>query len=321
MSVAVPPALEGLRLRLRADVPLATRTTLRIGGPARLLAEVDDVAALAGVLRWAARGGTPLLMLGKGSNLLVADEGWDGIAVVLAGKLLAVAVEGETLRAGGGASLAALSAAARDAGLSGLEGLSGIPSTFGGAVRINAGSYGSEVFDHLVEATLVTRGGKVRTVPAGAIAHGYRWTALVESGEVVAAGSLSLARRPREEIVARLAEVREKRRMALPVEPNAGSIFKNPPGDFAGRLLEACGLKGTREGGAEVSPRHANVIVNAGGATAADVRRLMARMQAAVRERFGISLEPEIVVLPARAPGAGPPRPGSSGTTGAGSGP
>ena len=321
MSVAVPPALEGLRLRLRADVPLAARTTLRIGGPARLLAEVYDVAALAGVLRWAARDGTPLLMLGKGSNLLVADEGWDGVAVVLAGELLSVAVEGETLRAGGGASLAALSAAARDAGLSGLEGLSGIPSTFGGAVRINAGSYGSEVFDHLVEATVVTRAGDVRTVPAGAITHGYRWTALVESGEVVAAASLSLVRSPRDEIVARLAEVREKRRNALPVEPNAGSIFKNPPGDFAGRLLEECGLKGTREGGAEVSTRHANVIVNAGGATAADVRRLMARMQASVRERFGIALEPEIVVLPARASGGGPTQAGSSGTTGAGSGP
>ena len=139
----------------------------------------------------------------------------------------------------------ALAVAARDAGLSGIENVSGIPSSVGGAVRINAGSYGSEIFDVLVSATLVAPAGEVRTVPAGAIAHGYRWTALCETAEVVAEARFLLSPKPPAEIAARMSEVAAKRRDALPKQPNAGSIFKNPPGLFAGRLLEECGVKGS----------------------------------------------------------------------------
>ena len=287
-------SLSGLRLKLRPEEPLAPRTTWRIGGPARFFVEVEDLPALAGVLRWARAEGLPAIPLGKGSNVLVPDEGLDAVVFVLAGDLLAVRVEPPLVHAGGGASLMSLAVTARNAGLSGTEGLSGIPSSVGGAVRINAGAYGTEIFDVLEEATLVSRAGEARVVPASSIPHGYRWSALVEGDDVVASATLRLRPATREDADARLAEVREKRKKALPTEPNAGSVFKNPPGDHAGRLLEACGLKGLRVGGAEVSRRHANVVVNAGGATAADVRELMARMREAVRDRFGVELAAEV---------------------------
>jgi UDP-N-acetylenolpyruvoylglucosamine reductase len=286
--------LTGLRLRLRPEEPLAPRTTWRIGGPARLFAEVEDAPALAALLRWARAERLPAIPLGKGSNVLVPDEGLDAVVFVLSEALAAVSVEAPLVRAGGGASLMSLAVTARNAGLSGTEGLSGIPSSVGGAVRINAGAYGAEIFDLLEEVTLVSRAGALRVVPAASIPHGYRWSALCDGDDVVASATLRLRPATREEVDARLAEVRERRKKALPTEPNAGSVFKNPPGDHAGRLLEACGLKGARVGGAVVSERHANVIVNAGGATAADVRALMARMRGEVRDRLGVDLVPEV---------------------------
>jgi UDP-N-acetylmuramate dehydrogenase len=164
-------------------------------------------------------------------------------------------------------------------------------------VRINAGAYGGEIFDVLESVRLVSRDGTRRQVPAAEIAHGYRRTALVETGEIVASARLALAPAPREVIEQRTRTVADKRRGALPSEPNAGSVFKNPPGDFAGRLVEACGLKGLREGEAEISTRHANVIVNRGGARARDVLTLMRRMRSAVQEKFGVTLEPEVEML------------------------
>ena len=257
---------------------------------------------------WAAAEGLPAIPLGKGSNVLVPDEGLDAVVFVLAGDLAAVSIEAPLVRAGGGASLMSLSVTARNAGLSGTEGLSGIPSTVGGAVRINAGAYGTEIFDLLEEMTLVSRVGEVRSASAEGIPHAYRWSALCEGDDVVASATLRLRPAGRDEIDARLAEVREKRKKALPIEPNAGSVFKNPPGDHAGRLLEACGLKGLRVGGAEVSERHANVIVNTGSATAADVRELMARMREAVRDGFGVDLLPEVEDLGRPVPNRGSPR-------------
>ena len=225
----IPHALRGPGLDVREAVPLASRTTLRIGGPARFLAEVDDAAALSLVLRFAASESLPVLVLGKGSNLLVPDAGFPGVVVVLAGAFRETRVEATEIAAGGGVSLMALAVAARDAGLSGIENVSGIPSSVGGAVRINAGSYGSEIFDVLVNATLVSRAGEVRTVPAGAIAHGYRWTSLCETADVVAEARFLLSPKSPAEIAARMSEVAAKRRDALPKQPNAGSIFKNPP--------------------------------------------------------------------------------------------
>ena len=225
------------------------------------------------------------------------DSGFPGVVFTLAGDFLATRIEPPDVVAGSGVSLMSLAVATQKAGLSGLENLSGIPSSLGGAVRINAGSYGSEIFDVLVAVDLVSARGERRTAPASGIPHGYRWTALLETDDVVSGAVLRLVPKPAEQIAARINEVTAKRRGALPKQPNAGSIFKNPPGLFAGKLLEECGLKGRRIGGAEISSVHANVIVNLGGATAADVGALMDEMKRAVREKFGIDLVPEIRVL------------------------
>jgi UDP-N-acetylmuramate dehydrogenase len=282
---------------VQPDEPLAPHTTWKIGGPARWFCRVRTEAALSRVLGAAATGGMPLALLGMGSNVLVADAGFPGVVVRLEGDFLRVAVEGESLSAGGGAALGAVCAAAARAGLSGLEPITGIPSSIGAAVRINAGAYGGEIFDVLKEVRLVSPGGDTRGARAEEIAHGYRWTSLIETKEIVAWARLELSHAPREQIEARTRAVADKRRGALPSEPNAGSVFRNPPGDYAGRLIEACGLKGSRRGGALISPGHANVIVNEGGATAADVLALMLLAHDTVRQRFGITLAPEVELL------------------------
>jgi len=293
----IPEALRSPGLVVRENAPLAGRTTLRIGGPARWLVDILDVDSLVAVLQFASAERLEALPLGKGSNLLVPDAGFPGIVFTLAGAFLATRVTPPEVVAGGGVSLMSLAITTQRAGLSGLENLSGIPSSLGGAVRINAGSYGSELFDVLVSVDVVSRKGDRRTAPAAEIPHGYRWTSFCETDDVVCGATLRLVPKPAEEIAARLAEVFAKRKGALPPQPNAGSIFKNPPGHFAGRLLEECGLKGRRIGGARISPVHANVIVNAGGATAKDVEALMEEMKSAVRARFGVELEPEIKLL------------------------
>jgi UDP-N-acetylmuramate dehydrogenase len=282
---------------VEAGAPLAPRTTWRIGGPARYLCRVRTESALARVLAGAAQSSLPVAILGMGSNVLVADEGFPGVVLRLEGEFLEVRVEGSLVHAGGGAPLGGVCATAARAGLSGIEAISGIPSSVGGAVRINAGAYGGEIFDVLDRVRLVARSGAVREALAAEIRHGYRSSELVATGEIVSRAVLALRPASREAIEAKTREVSDRRRGALPSEPNAGSVFKNPEGDHAGRLIEACGLKGERRGGAEISRRHANVIVNTGGARAADVLDLMRLMRSAVRERFGVTLMPEVELL------------------------
>jgi UDP-N-acetylenolpyruvoylglucosamine reductase len=277
--------------------PLSRHTTWRIGGPARYFCRVRSETGLAAALAAATRDALPLALVGMGSNILVADEGFPGYVLRLEGDFLRVHVEGERVTAGGGAALGGVCAAAARAGLSGIEAISGIPSSMGGAVRINAGAYGGEIFDVLETVRLVSREGERRAVPASEIPHGYRWSKLIETREIVSEAVLRLHPAPRAEIEARTRSVADKRRGALPSEPNAGSVFKNPEGDYAGRLIEACGLKGERSGAAMISPRHANVIVNTGGATAADVLSLMRRMRDEVSARFRVTLSPEVELL------------------------
>jgi UDP-N-acetylmuramate dehydrogenase len=276
------------------DEPLSRHTTLRVGGPARWYCRVKTEEGLATVLRAASESGEPLALLGMGSNVVASDDGFPGWVVRLEGDFLRIEVAGDRLTAGGGAALGGACAAAARAGLSGLEPISGIPSSIGGAVRINAGAYGGEIFDVLETVRLVSRGGDRRETVGADIPHGYRWTQLCETNEIVSEATLRLRPASREEISERTRVVSEKRRGALPTEPNAGSVFKNPPGDYAGRLVEACGLKGERSGDAAISTRHANVVVNLGGARAADVVRLMQRMRDSVQEKFGVTLSPEV---------------------------
>lgn len=282
---------------VRLQEPLCRHTTLRIGGAAEVFVLAKSGEGLARTLRRAREEGKALSILGKGSNVVVADEGIAGFVVVLHGEFLDVTIEGDRVVAGGGASLGGVCAKAARAGLSGIEAISGIPSSLGGAVRINAGAYGGEIFDVLESVQLVSRGGEISERGAAEIPHGYRWTSLMETAEIVSRASLRLKPVPRDEIAARTQAVAVKRRGALPADPNAGSVFKNPPGDYAGRLLESCGLKGTRQGGAEISTRHANVIVNRGDARAGDVLELMRLMRRSVLEKFGVELWPEVELM------------------------
>ena len=277
--------------------PLARHTTLQIGGPAEVFVVARNAAGLAKTLHAAAREGKPFRILGKGSNVLVADEGLSGYVVLLGGEFLEVEIDGDHVLAGGGASLGGVCAKAARAGLSGLEAISGIPSSIGGAVRINAGAYGGEIFDVLESVDLLTPAGDRVQKKASQIEHRYRWTELVETGEILCRAVLKLSPSPREAIEERVRSVTEKRRGALPPQANAGSIFKNPEGQFAGKLLEECGLKGIRQGDAQISSRHANVIVNLGEASARDVLELMRLMRRSVVEKFGVELAAEVEVL------------------------
>jgi UDP-N-acetylmuramate dehydrogenase len=280
-----------------SEEPLAKHTTWRIGGPARWFCRVRTEEGLSRVLASAAADGNPLALLGMGSNVLVSDEGFPGYLVRLEGDFVKIHVDGTRVAAGGGAALGGVCSAAARAGLSGIEAISGIPSSIGGAVRINAGAYGGEIFDVLETVRLISRTGQRREVSASRLRHGYRWSELVDSREIVVSAVLGLAPAPKEAIEAKARRVAEKRRGALPAEANAGSVFKNPPGDYAGRLIEACGLKGRSEGAARISERHANVIVNTGGARARDVLALMRLMHSAVKDQFGVSLVPEVEMI------------------------
>jgi len=298
-SAALPARLEGVSgLSLRRDEPLARHSTFRIGGPAELFAEVASERALARLVEAVRETATPLHLLGLGSNVLFPDGGLPGVVARLGGELKRVRIRGRRVSAGAGAALALVARRAAKAGLAGLEALSGFPSTVGGAVWMNAGCYGTEVKDVLVSVRVVERDGRRRRLATADLEPAYRWTNLKVSGAIVTRALFELAPGDPAALLARMEELNAKRWASLPSgQPNVGSIFKNPPGDFAGRILDAAGLKGTRVGGAQVSPKHANVIVNTGGATAADVIALMRQMQNRAEANAGVRLEPEVILL------------------------
>lgn len=285
-------------LVVRRDEPLARHTTLRVGGPAELLVDVGSERALVALLAEARAAGVPFQLLGLGSNVLAPDAGLPGVVARLTGELRRVRIRGRRVSAGAGAALAQVARRAAKAGLAGLEALSGFPSTVGGAVHMNAGCYGTEVKDVLISARLVELDGTRRRMAVGELEAAYRWTILKRTGAIVTRALFELAPGEPKALLARIDELNARRWQSLPSGvANAGSIFRNPPGDHAGRMLDECGLKGAREGAAEISPKHANVIVNTGGATAVEVLALMRTMRRAVAERFGVVLEPEIVLL------------------------
>jgi UDP-N-acetylmuramate dehydrogenase len=284
-------------MRLQEHVPLSRLTTIGTGGPARWLGRPRSVDELEELLAWAAADGIAVEAVGLGSNLLVHDDGVDALVLRLEGELAAARVEGRELVAGGGASNAVSLHRARGANLGGVEFASAIPGTVGGGVRMNAGAYGVEFRDVLVEALVVDAAGR-RRLDAAALDLSYRHSALAP-GQIVAEVRLRLEPRPAAEVKRRVWELLAERKATQPTTKRTfGSVFKNPPGDRgAGRLIEECGLKGHRIGGALISPRHANFIENAGAATSGDAVALMAAARACVHERFGIELEHEVRFL------------------------
>jgi UDP-N-acetylenolpyruvoylglucosamine reductase len=282
---------------VRSDEPLAPRTTLRVGGKADLYVEPASEADLAVVLGFCAERGLPVCLLGRGSNLLVRDGGVRGVVVCLAHPAFGgVAVEGEQLRCGAGARLKQVAVAAWHAGLGGLEFLEGIPGSVGGALRMNAGAMRRRFFDVVEQVRFMDYRGQTHERAAAEIETAYRGCPLFR--EHVALGAvLRGCPAPREEIQRRMAAFSQKRRETQPPQPSAGCVFKNPPDLPAGRLIDQVGLKGTRVGGALVSPVHANFIVNDGGATARDILALIGLIRERVRAARGIELEVEVEVI------------------------
>jgi UDP-N-acetylenolpyruvoylglucosamine reductase len=284
-------------MRLEEQVPLARMTTIGVGGPARWLGRPQTLAELEELLRWAAGEGAEVTMVGLGSNLLAADEGVAALVLRLEGELAAVSVAGETLAAGGGAANAVCLHRARAAGLGGFEFACAIPGTMGGGVRMNAGAYGSDWKAVLSRALVATAEGSGWLEP-GELGLEYRRSSL-PPGAVVAAVELRLAPRAPDAIKTEVRELNARRKAAQPVNRRTfGSVFKNPDHELtAGRMLEALGLKGHRIGGAQISPRHANFVENADGATAADAVALMTEARRRAYERFGVRLEHEVVLV------------------------
>lgn len=284
---------------VRFNEPLKRHTTYRIGGPADILVLPTVEADVICTLRLCAEFGVPVYVVGSGSNLLVSDEGIRGVVLRLGHWMGQITIAGESVRAQAGASLPKLAKVAADNGLAGLEWAGGVPGTVGGAVAMNAGAHGSDTSRCLAKAYLVTRDGEPVTRSLSELKFSYRQSRLLrEEHHVVLAAEYRLVRDDPQAIIARMKEFAARRRCTQPLGmPSSGSVFKNPPGDYAGRLIEACSLKGTKIGGAQISTVHGNFIVNTGNARARDVYRLINLIRQRVKEEFDIDLEPEVELV------------------------
>lgn len=286
------------QLELREQEPMAAHTTFRIGGPARLMAlpkSRKEAVAAVGAAR--ALGISPFF-LGNGSDLLVSDQGFDGLVIKTTG-LDQTREVNRRLRAESGIPLARLAMAALGRGLTGLEFAHGIPGTLGGGVTMNAGAYGGELVQVLTSVTFLNEAGEVVTLPVQDCALTYRHSLFTDHPEwLILEAEFELGQGDPVVIKDKMDELAQKRRAKQPLDlPSAGSTFKRPEGHFAAALIEQCGLKGVGVGGAQVSEKHAGFVVNRGGATADDVRRLIALIQSTVLRETGVSLEPEVKFL------------------------
>lgn len=280
------------------DEPMAKHTSFRIGGPARRMAfpkTREQLVVLAGLLQEA---GIEPLLLGNGTNLLVADEGLDTVVINTSAQLSRVEQTGECeLTADAGVSLCQLALFAWKQGLAGLAFAHGIPGTLGGGVVMNAGAYGGELKDVIADVTALYPDG-VRTLTADEMGFSYRHSVFSSGEGIVLGAKLKLEPGDPNAIKAKMDELMARRKASQPLEfPSAGSTFKRPPGHYAGPLIESCGLKGAHIGGAEVSCKHAGFVVNAGGATCADVLALMEKVQKTVFDTYGVLLEPEVKIV------------------------
>lgn len=281
------------------DEPLASRTTFKIGGPADRLITAGTQAQLMGLLQGIKKLGIPLLILGRGSDLLVGDRGFRGAALCLGGEFKKVTLlpDGLTVRAGAGTSLATVCTFARERSLTGLEFAWGIPGSAGGAVYMNAGAYGGEMKDVVSRVQHVDMTGVPGEFSAEALGFAYRRSSYTNSDKVITFAELKLEQGEQSEISGKMDELIQRRKEKQPYDmPSAGSTFKRPKTGYAAALIEQCGLKGRQVGGAQVSPKHAGFVVNTGGATCGDVLKLMEIIRETVLRETGIELEPEVQV-------------------------
>ncbi|HEX6989144.1 MAG TPA: UDP-N-acetylmuramate dehydrogenase [Bacillota bacterium] len=284
---------------VKVNEPLRDHVTLQIGGPVEAMVFPASQDDLVRVVRWCLEQGVPYGFLGFGSNVLAPDEGLEGVMLRTKPALDFIRFDGRRVCVGTGASVARLVAQAASRGLQGVEGLAGVPGSVGGALVMNAGTRIGEIGRTVVSVELIDEAGRIRRLEAGELEYAYRSSRLQrEPRWLVLKAELELEPGDPDEIRRRVDAALQYRNRTQPLHlPSAGSIFKNPPGDAAGRLIDEAGCKGLRRGGAQVSGQHANWIVNVGGASADDVLGLMIEVQRRVQDRFGVRLEPEIRLL------------------------
>ena len=291
MLRAALPGLDALE-----NEPMSRHCSFRIGGAAAAFCRVSDEAQLAALLALLRCEGVPYAVIGRGSNLLVSDGGFPGAVVQLADAPASLRREGDCVSTWAGVTLARLAVFAREQGLAGLEFAHGIPGSLGGGILMNAGAYGGEMKDVVVSVRYLDAAGAVRETAEPGFA--YRHSRFSDSGEIVLGAALRLRPDAPDAIAARMAELWEKRSASQPLSlPSAGSTFRRPATGYAAAMIDGAGCKGLAVGGAQVSEKHAGFVVNRGGATAADVKALMAQVQRRVLEKYGVELQPEVRFL------------------------
>lgn len=278
--------------------PMQKHTTFRIGGPADIMILPNSIGELQEILGIIRDADVSYMVIGAGSNLLVSDKGIRGVVIKIGPAFANINIEGNKLIAGAGATLTAISRRAQAASLSGLEFAVGIPGSIGGAIMMNAGAYGGEICQVLESAEVMDSLGNIKNYSDQEMHFGYRHSRLMEEELIALSGTFLLKPDDPELILSRMQDITERRREKQPIDmPCAGSVFKRPPDNYVGPLVEKAGLKGYRIGGAEVSTKHAGFIVNVGGATCKDVLDLIGFVQSTIKEKYNVTLEPEIRVV------------------------
>lgn len=289
---------EKLGCKIKRECPLREYTTFRIGGPCRALVSVNSAVSAAELLKYLKANGIRYGILGRGSNIIVSDEGFDGVILLIGSDFAGITVEGDTIKCQAGALLASACVHAQQQGLTGMENLFGIPGTVGGALYMNAGAYGSEMKDVVVSAQYIDEDCNIRTINAEDMALSYRHSAFSDRNCIITSVTMKLAKGEPAAIKAAMTECMQKRSSKQPLEyPSAGSTFKRPEGSYASLLIDQCGLKGFSRGGAQVSEKHSGFVINTGDATCSDVLGLCEDIKKIVYDKTGFKLELEPVIL------------------------
>lgn len=288
---------------IREQEPLSAHTTFRIGGPAAYYLIPEDRDEVRDALVFAEEKKLPFYVLGRGSNMLFDDEGYEGIIIEIGRGMEQVSMEempdGRVrVTAQAGIAMSSLAVQLAEAELTGFEFAGGIPGTLGGGITMNAGAYGGEIRDCILDATVITDSGEILVLAREQLELGYRASVIQKKNYIVLEGSFVFTRGKKEEIMAEIKELNQRRRDKQPLEfPSAGSTFKRPEGHFAGKLIQDAGLRGYRVGDAQVSEKHSGFVINRGNATAAEVRQLIQDVQERVQEKFQVRLEPEVRIV------------------------